>query len=526
MIRWSYVIPRLILIAALVVALRLGINPLVRWALVSAGQTVTSAKVEIGEVHTSLWHGELRLSDVCVANPRRPMENLFEASEVMLDLDTNSLLRRKLIVDEARVSGLRLGTDRETSGALDPEDRWHVKLPTAELADLGRECLDHVVGVFRQRLEEQVEQLESVRLAKELVRRWPAEYARLEARAGALKERIDGLRGLSRVRPDSPIEALDSYQRATGQLHGIQREIADLNSELSRLEQQALWDRESILTAQRRDLQQIHETLGPEALHAEALSEYLLGPETSHTVVTVARWIRWAREHLPSDDHDREPARRRGVDVLFPGVAHRPDFLIRKLTLEGAGQLGAEQFTLEGTLQDLTTQPRLYGRPTVLRVRVEGSADLEVEAVLDRTRETPRSRIVIDCPNLRHDERVLGRPDELALVVSPGSTHLWTSVELEGEALTGQLLLSQEPVELVPRFAAAPALEGLAERFRDAAREIRQIRVVADLSGTLDAPHVCVRSNLGPRLAAMLNRLLERELEVRRDQLLVLARQT
>ena len=43
MIRWSYLLPRLAVVAALVLAYSFGLNPLVRWALIRAGQSITAA---------------------------------------------------------------------------------------------------------------------------------------------------------------------------------------------------------------------------------------------------------------------------------------------------------------------------------------------------------------------------------------------------------------------------------------------------------------------------------------------------
>jgi len=520
MIRWSYVIPRLVLLGTLAVLLWVGLNPLVRWAIISTGQSATSAKVEIGRVQTSLLRTELRLTDVRVANPNAPMENLLQADQVTLALDADSLLRRKLVVREGRVSGLRFATDRETSGELDPAAAWHLKLPRAELAELGEKWLDQTAEILKRELRQQAEQLHSVRLARELVERWPAEYDRLTARADSLKWRIDNLRALAEVGGNGPLAALDVYQRAASELQEIQREVAELRSEIDRLRRQVLLDKDAIVLAKEQDLRQIRETFRIENLNAESLSEYLLGPELSETVQTLAEWVDWGRQYLPTKVDRLGPVRGRGVDVLFPGVRQRPDFVIQSLVLDGEGRLGRRRFQFLGTAADVASQPGLYGRPVVLKAQINAETTLAVEAVLDHTGETPHERITINCPGLKQPERVLGRPGQLAVSVSPGSTHLWVSLDLEGEALSGQILLKQEPVELVPDLAAAYGGQRLAGSLQAAMSELREIRAVVDLSGTLKKPEWEFRSNLGPQLAAALNGLLQRELEARREELL------
>jgi hypothetical protein len=139
--------------------------------------------------------------------------------------------------------------------------------------------------------------------------------------------------------------------------------------------------------------------------------------------------------------------------------------------------------------------------------------------VIDRTGETPHDRITINCPGLEQPERVLGRPGRFALVVSPSKVHLWASFDLEGKALSGQVLLRQTPVELVPDLAPAYGGPRLAESLEAAMSEVRELRVVVDVSGSLQKPDWKLRSNLGPQLASALEGMLRRELGARREQL-------
>jgi uncharacterized protein (TIGR03545 family) len=214
------------------------------------------------------------------------------------------------------------------------------------------------------------------------------------------------------------------------------------------------------------------------------------------------------------------------VDVLFAGLRPRPDFLIRKLTLEGEGQLHHQPFQFSGTAEGLTSQPALYGQPTVLKLEVGGAAEMLVEAVLDRTQEVAHDRITVECPELDEPGRVLGQPERLTLAISPTSTRLALVLDLRGEELRGQMRLRQEPVELTP--AVAPRYGGprLAASLREALAAIRAVEVVADLSGTIDEPAWRLRSDLGPQLAEAMNRLLEREVAARCEELAALAERT
>jgi len=524
MIRWSYLVPRLIVLGVLVAALWLGLNPLVRWLVVSAGETATTAKVEIGPLDVSLWRGQLRMQEVRVANPASPMKNLLEARDVALAVEPEPLLRRKVIVREARVSGLRFNTERETSGALDLDSEWLPGMAAKQVARLSQPWLAPLPDLLKQELARQVEQFESVRLARELAERWPAEYRQMEDRIDTVKGRIDRLRGLFERSSDDLLENLQAFQQGTAELRMLQQELAQLPGEVQRLKEQALRDKDAALAAKDKDLDRIARLARPETfLSPERLSEYLLGPDLGERVVTLVGWVRWGREHLPQRIEPPEAVRARGVDVTFPGTLQRPDFLIRRLVLDGEVRVGGQPLSFAGTATGLTAQPKVLGQPTVLRLQIQGKERLDAQITLDRTGTTPHDTLVVDCPTLRHPQQVLGDPEQFAVTVSPGNTHLWVSLDLRGDDLTGQLLVRQQPVEIIPQLGAKYGGERLAGNLREALRELRTIDVVVELSGKLEKPDWRLRSNLGPQLAEAVNVFLVRELEDRKQQLIALA---
>ena len=79
MMRWTYLLTRLFILALIVVALWISKDSLVRLALIRAGESAIGAKIEIGQVRSSLWDGKIYLSELAIADPRNPMHNLVQA---------------------------------------------------------------------------------------------------------------------------------------------------------------------------------------------------------------------------------------------------------------------------------------------------------------------------------------------------------------------------------------------------------------------------------------------------------------
>ena len=115
MIRWSYLVPRLIVVAVLVAGGWFGCDPLVRWSLESAGHAVLGAPVNVHGLKSSLVGTAVEFDRVQLANPKRPGRNLIEWSSAQMRLETRPLLLGHYIVDEASIRGLQWGTAREAS---------------------------------------------------------------------------------------------------------------------------------------------------------------------------------------------------------------------------------------------------------------------------------------------------------------------------------------------------------------------------------------------------------------------------
>jgi uncharacterized protein (TIGR03545 family) len=520
----------LVILALALGFLWFGLDPLLRWGLVSLGQAVTGAKVEIGRLRTSVWRTEISLSDVQVADPASPMENLFEARQVKLGLEGNSLLRRKFIVREGIVSGLRLGTPRATSGALEKQprepERKGPSLLEKQLAEFAQAWLESLAARLQQEVRDEVQRLQSVQLAREMVRRWPIEYDRMEGRIDALRARVDELRRLAQGGGRDLLQNLEAMRKAAADVEGIQHEIGQFHSEIDRLRQQAVRDKEAIAAAEKQDAQTIRQRFRLENLNGENLSEFLLGDQWGERLWTAVRWIEWGRKHLPSTGKSLAPVRSRGVDVVFRETPKQPDFLIRHLAIDGEGTVNRQPFQFVGTAEGLTNQPAVYGEPAVLNLEVHGAATMTIAALLDHTGQTPHERLSVECPDLHQPQRVLGRPDRLALSVSPGKAKLRMDLELQGDALAGKVHWQQEPVELTPVLPDRYGGPRLAGELKEGLRQIRLIEVAVDLGGTLQKPQCKLRSDLGRQFAEALNSVVQRELESRQAQLAALLQET
>ena len=122
--RWTYIIPRLIIIGLIWGFFAFGFDPLLRYSAQSSVEAVTGAKADIPHFQTGFFPPRVSISNVALASRRRPGTNLMEFDQLRFRLAGDPLLRRSYVGDEAVVTGVRFGTSRADNGQLefDPDE--------------------------------------------------------------------------------------------------------------------------------------------------------------------------------------------------------------------------------------------------------------------------------------------------------------------------------------------------------------------------------------------------------------------
>ncbi|MCA9109720.1 MAG: hypothetical protein KDA52_07220, partial [Planctomycetaceae bacterium] len=220
MLRWSYLVPRVLIATIIWAFFAFGFDPLLRYGLVSTGESIIGAKVDVASLTTQLSPPELRLSHVEMADPRRTNDNLFDFGELRVRLAGEPLLHRKYVIEEATLDGLRVNADRLSDGSLDPtEDSAGEGMDLGplkrQLELVGLRWYDDLVATAKKELDPG--SLETVQVTNAIEEEWRTRIDDLKLRIDELQERIDGMQDVTRVK-GKPLEQLDAYARASDDL--------------------------------------------------------------------------------------------------------------------------------------------------------------------------------------------------------------------------------------------------------------------------------------------------------------------
>ena len=519
MIRWKYFVTRLALLAILTIASSLFWDPSLKWSIVKFAKAACGSRIDIGKLDSQLMNTNLDIKELAVADPKRADKNLLQASSVHFDLDTSQLLRRRFLINQGELLGLRFGTPRNLDSVDETLDPASTETPWEDrIRGIGDQWFENATTVFRADLEED---LESPRLGRELIERYPREYKRLAAQADELRERIQQIKQLALQSQQDPRQAAALVEQIMKESQQVRGDIRTASDQYQRLDQQLRADKRAIAQAKDADKAALKEKLRWENWDADKLSEYLLGPEMGKYAGTAFRWIEWGRSIYSTNGGSGGPSR--GTNVKLPGIGDVPQFLIENLKLDGATNVDGQAVQFTGLARGITSQPELYGRPTEIQLSTRGTAQISATAQLDYSQAVPKERILVNGPRLQQPQRRIGRDDGLSVTVPASPAHLWMLMDFAGEDLSGELVWKQTDVSLQPRLDERFGGQYLNDILQSSLSELKAVEAALELSGTMENPRWHVRSNLGSQLTERFNGVVRQEIHRRGQAVLATA---
>jgi uncharacterized protein (TIGR03545 family) len=477
----------------------------VEYVIEEAGTEAVGAKVELDAADLSLFPAGLTLSRLQVTDPNAPMTNAVEMARVTMGLDGLNLLRRKVIVEEMALEGVRLRTPRVTSGAIQkvsPQEEesgvFSIDLPSLEVPDvkniLEQEDLETIrlIEILQADLKREKEIWES-RL-KELPGK--AQLAEYKKRVKSLKKaKKGGLEGIL-----GGVEEVQSLKQ------DIEREIASLKGAKKEFEDKVTLLRtrfDQIKTAPQRDIQQLKAkyNLSPQGL--ANMSQALLGKQIGSWVRQGAEWYEGAKPFLEgaqalggseAGPEVQKPLRGKGVDVHFKEAHPLPDFLIRKTRVSVNLDVG----DLAGTVHNITTDQPTLGKPTTFAFsgdQLKGVKSISLEGSLNHVLPAdPKDQMALQAKGYELTNLVLSKDDKWPVALTSGLGDMKMNAELKGKALTAHGAGNLRDLHL------SAGKEGdtnpLTKALSSAVTDISQLSLQAEVNGSLEQPDVKLSSDL------------------------------
>jgi uncharacterized protein (TIGR03545 family) len=530
--RWKAIGPLMLFLAIFAVLLWLFAEPVAEDTTEEVGTELLGTQVDIGKLDIRAGEAAVDLQALEIADPFDLGKNLVEAEEIRLKLNPLALAEKKLVVENLRLGGVKFGTTRRTPArpvegdgfapqALRSVREWaqQFDVPLLKLTP---------IDTVRQ-LVLNPTQLTTVRTAQALAGRADSARKGLEQSIQQLDitGTVDSARALAtRLKATDPRKlGLDGTRKAIEDTRASLERLEQAEQRVETLERQVQGGAGSLTAglqnldeARKKDYAFARSLLQLPTFSAPEIGEAFFGKVSIDRFQQALYYTQLARRYmppglLPKQSRGPERLRASGMNVRFPKEQDWPKFLVQlgQVDLEIGGD-SPLRGAYEAMVQGLTSDPALYGKPTIVRTSrtAEGSAiaGVDVSAFIDhvnpeRVRDSASAHLrgvelpTLDIPGLQFR-------------LNPGRGAARLDFAVRNDRLSGRWSLSSNQVAWALDSAGRKlnTLEGLVWRVVSG---LKNLSVDARVSGALRSPKLAVSSNLDRAIAQRLEAVIGEE---------------
>lgn len=529
--RWQGIIPVVLVGALLVLGWTLLADRIVRGTVAEAGTKALGAQLDIDGLTIHTFSTTLEMRGVALADPFDSTRNLFEVGRLVVALAPEPLLQKKLVVRQLQIADVRTGTARTiparrvSGGGFAPRALAEVR----KFADQFRVPLLSLTPIDTLKaIALDPTQLRSVQAALALGQRADSTRASLDRGFNGLRlqETLDSSAAV--------ITRLQGTNIRTLGVPGARAAVADLRRALARVDSargrvdRLVSDSRRAVDSLQTGLSALDETRRDDYAFARGLLQLpsfdapdigsaLFGRVTIDKFQQAMYWATLARSYAPPGLLPREksgPSRVRaaGSTIRFITPQSYPQFLVERADVN-VTTAGAQATTYALAVRDLTTEPAVVGRPMVFALRRASSGgkvdSLRVTGSMDHMRKQPREVVNVHAAGVALPPLAV---PSLPLTMDPGRGASELRFVVDGDQVTGRWAVRSANLSWTRDSTRARPLNTIESLVTRVLTGIDDLEMVAEISGTLDAPRLAVRSNLDRQIADRLRAVAGEEI--------------
>lgn len=501
--RWTWVIPRLILVALIWSAIAFGLDPWLRHTAITTAQSVTGAQVDIATINTGLFPPAMTVSNVALASAKSPGTNLIEFDSLECQLSGHALLRKSLVIEQAKLTGVRFETVRNDDGQLEEQSESESQEPSwlaEKLRGAGEQWLDDLVADTREQLDPDT--LETWRTGQMLTVKWEERMRLLQDELNSFKPRADRLQqGMDQARELQSVERVQQYLKLAGDGEQLIREAGQIQQKIKDVVPEATADLRTLDQARRNDQQMVAQKVRQLKPSPRRIAESLIGPEMYRQLHQTVSWLRAGTSYHQQIRRQTKVVRHRGQTVEFPILNPVPGFLCRRMEISGELLFDQELMPFHAILSDVSSDPVLLGQPTVFRLKTAGDKPLQVALRHDATSSTATATtdLVVDGYEIEPRMLTVGREETAVLTAGLSDLHWTAQVQVQGEKIDGTIRVESR---LMRTDLASEKLSPLLQTaVTDVLSNVKTVDGTVHVTGLMDNPDVQLQSRFSEEVA-------------------------
>ena len=542
LVRWEGLIP----IALLLVLAAFGYivfgEPVAKQTLAQAATQALGTQVDVRSLDIREREISIELRGLAIADPADPMRNFLEAGRVIVELEPEPLLEKKIVVRRLVLGDVRANAPRAVRARPAAPNGYAARTLRAvrtwakqfDVPPLSLTPIDTIKSIVLD-----PRQLQTVQSALALAAR--TDSSRRAVQEGyeslRLRETLDSTRALYERLSGTDVrtlgvagarQAVSDVRLAIARVDSAKRRVESLarttRGGIDRLQQ----DVRGLDSTRRADYAFARSLLKLPTFEAPELGQAMFGAVSIAQFEQALYYASLARQYappglLPREQPGPKRLRRSGSTVRFVARRQWPRFHVQRADLSLAIPDGLLRGSYRVAATDITTEPAIVGKPTAFAMRRDAAGSdieqLRVTALLDHRGGAPRTTLGVAAAGVR----VPGFPlPVLPLRAEPGRGTSDLRLSLDGSRVAGSWKLTSGRIAWPTDSARARRLNYVEALVARVVTGVSSLDLDAEVSGTLTDPALRVRSSLDRQIADRLREVIGEE--VRRAEVMVRAK--
>ena len=429
-IRWSFLLTTIIIIALIAILNILFFDKILKKVIISAGQTAVGAKVEIDYLKTSFKNCSVTINGFRAADKNNYFKNLVDIEKIRFDVRFAPLLRKKVVIDEMSLDGLRWQTDRKTSGELPKKKKSNKE---SKFAKMFKTAKDKTVTEFNNlpsvemfnKIQDQIKNFDVNKLIEDSglssIKEVEKVSADLQDKYKSYQDKINNFNyeekinraktladDLSKSKFGSLADIANTAKKVN-ELKTLKKEFDDILAELNNAKKDVsstIDVTKQIKNTITNDVNMICEKISIPTLNTKNISQMLFGTKWVNRVEKVLYYISIIKQYIPegSDEEEVKEVKQRalGRDIIFREKLY-PSLLISLMKVTGTTAKTKEEVGIDfsGLIKNISSSPKLVGAPIILELAGNNSTQkLAVNGLFDHRTKDSKDNVKVEIAGL------------------------------------------------------------------------------------------------------------------------------
>jgi uncharacterized protein (TIGR03545 family) len=463
----------------------------------------TGAEVNITSVRHTFSPFGITLNHIQLTDPKAPHTNQIEAESVSAKIDLAPLLLRKLIIDSLTISGLQLGSSRESEGDvyLKPVDEQS----QAEDDILAKSPLKTTKAIEGTRA---VYSKHSDTLQQQ--------YAALpeKDKLADYQKRIKALTEIDYKDPIKLATAKKEFDRLKEEILNDKKLVSDFKQSIGAAKNELSPQLATLKAAPGQDYEQLKSLVAGDADAINDVTTLVFGEKAGE-------WSQYALAVFDivgpmlnaQGQAEEEQLGYAGKWISFDDTSSLPDLWIKKAQVS----LQWQQETIISDWQNITHQHDVLGSPTIFSVNSSSSAlwqSLILNGDLWLSQSGDKANQSWALSGLKLSELDLVSQEKLTSQLDSGLLSSTGKVALDGEAVSGT-----GKIDLQSLIIKATGTNKITNIVANTLNQLKKITINTDIGGTIGNLDLSFSSDLNKQIGGALLSNISAEQHTKLDEL-------